>query len=75
MYFGENRSKELVMICDHVHFSHNNEWTQDCFLFPKGAGRWRNPCDIDTGNEWSVRGLASYYPSLVALNTVYVKQS
>ncbi len=31
MYLGDDRAKELVMICDHVHFSHKNEWTQDCF--------------------------------------------
>ncbi len=33
-------TKELVRICDHVHFSRKNKWTQDCFLSPKGAGPW-----------------------------------
>ncbi len=31
MYFGDNGVKEFVIICDRVHFSHKNEWTQDCF--------------------------------------------
>ncbi len=31
MYLGDNGVKELVRICDHVHFSYNNEWTQECF--------------------------------------------
>ncbi len=31
MYIGDDGAKELVVICDHVHFSHKNEWTQDCF--------------------------------------------
>ncbi len=60
MYLGDDGAKELVIICDHVHFSHKNEWTKDCFWSPKGAGPWRNPCDTDTGNERSVRGLAFY---------------
>ncbi len=42
MYRGDDGVKELVKICDHVHFSHKNEWTRDCFLSPKGAGLWRN---------------------------------
>ncbi len=42
MYLGDNGLKELVIICDHVHFSHKNGWTQDCFLSPKGAGPWQN---------------------------------
>ncbi len=48
------------VICDHVHFSHENEWTQDCSLSPKRAGPWQNPSDTDTGNECSVGGLGSY---------------
>ncbi len=51
MYLGDNGAKELVIICDHVYFFHKNEWTRDCFLSPKGAGPWWNPCDTDTGNE------------------------
>ncbi len=31
MYLGEDGARELVIICDHVHFSCKNEWTQDCF--------------------------------------------
>ncbi len=42
VYLGDDGVKELVIICDHVHFSHKNEWTQDCFLSPKGVGPWRN---------------------------------
>ncbi len=57
-HFGEDGVKELVIICDHIHFSQRNEWTQDCFLSPKGAVPWRNPCDTDTGNELSAGGLA-----------------
>ncbi len=40
MYLGDDGAKELVKICDHVHFCHKNEWTQDC-LSPEGAGLWR----------------------------------
>ncbi len=40
MYLGEAEVKELVIICDHIHFSHKNKWTPDCFLSPKGAGLW-----------------------------------
>ncbi len=29
MYLGDNGAKELVIICDHVHFSRKNEWTKD----------------------------------------------
>ncbi len=60
MYVGDYGEKELVIICDHVHFSQKNEWTQDCFLSPKGAGPWGNPCDTVTGNEQSVGDLAFY---------------
>ncbi len=56
-YLGDAGAKELVIICDHGHFSHKNERSRDCFLFPKGAELWQNPCDTDTGNESSVRGL------------------
>ncbi len=37
IYLGDNEAKELLIICDHFHFSSKNEWTQDCFLSPKGA--------------------------------------
>ncbi len=40
MYLGEGGAKELIIICNHVQFSHKNEWTQHCFSSPKGAG----PC-------------------------------
>ncbi len=30
MYVGGDGAKELVLICDHVHFSSENEWTKDC---------------------------------------------
>ncbi len=60
MYLGEDGMKESVIICDHVHFSRKNEWTQDCFLSPKGAGPGEKPCDTDTGNERSVRRLTFY---------------
>ncbi len=55
MYLGVDGVKELVIICDHAHFSCKNEWTQDCFLSSKGAGPWQNPCDTDTGNERSMK--------------------
>ncbi len=32
MYVGDDEAKESVIICDHVHFSPKNEWTQDCLL-------------------------------------------
>ncbi len=31
MYLGDNWKKKYVIICDHVNFFHENEWTQDCF--------------------------------------------
>ncbi len=34
MYLGDDGAKELVIICDHVHFSRKNEWTHDCFQSP-----------------------------------------
>ncbi len=40
MYLGDDGGKELVIICNHIHFSLKNEWTQNCFLSPKGAGLW-----------------------------------
>ncbi len=60
MYLSDDGAKESVIICDYVHFSHKNEWTQDRFLSPKGAGPWPNPCDTDTGNEQLVSGLTFY---------------
>ncbi len=60
MYLSDDGVKELVIICDHIHFSYKNEWTQDCFLSPKGAGPWHNPCDTDTGSEQPVRRLSFY---------------
>ncbi len=30
MYVGDDGTKELVIICDHVHFSRKSEWTNDC---------------------------------------------
>ncbi len=41
LYLGDDGAKELVIICDRVHFSHKNEWTQDCFLSPTEAEPWR----------------------------------
>ncbi len=32
VYLGDDGVKELVKICDHVHFSHKNEWTKDCII-------------------------------------------
>ncbi len=61
MHPGDDGVKELVIISDHIHFSRKNEWTQDCFLSPKGAGPWQNPCDTDTGNEHSVLFTISSY--------------
>ncbi len=29
MHLGDDGAKELVIICDLVYFSHENEWTQD----------------------------------------------
>ncbi len=31
LYLGNDGVKELVIICDYVHFFCKNEWTQDCF--------------------------------------------
>ncbi len=64
MYLGDNEAKKLVIVCDRVHFSLKNEWTQNCLYFSRGAGPWLNPCDTDSGNELWVRGFAFYQPSL-----------
>ncbi len=29
MYLGDDGAKELVLMCDHVDFSHKNKWTED----------------------------------------------
>ncbi len=70
----DDGAKELVIICDHVHFYHKSEWTQDSFKSPKGAGPWRNPCDTDTAYERSVGGLTSNKPSLVAKSNFHQPQ-
>ncbi len=41
MHLVDDGAKELVIICDHVHFSHKNEGTQDSLCSPKGAGLWQ----------------------------------
>ncbi len=28
LYPGDDEAKDLVLICDHVHFSHKNKWTK-----------------------------------------------
>ncbi len=38
MYLGDDGMKELVIICDHIHFSHKNEWTASCLLKGRGHG-------------------------------------
>ncbi len=43
MYLADDGAKDSVIFCDHVHFSHRNEWTKNCFLCPKEVGLWRNP--------------------------------
>ncbi len=48
MYLGGNEAKELVTICDHIHFSCKNVSQA---VAPKGAGPWQNPSDTDTGNK------------------------
>ncbi len=60
MYLGDDGAKESVIICEGIYLSRKNNRTQACFWSPKGAGLWRSPCDTDTGNERSVRGLAFY---------------
>ncbi len=55
MYLGDDKAKELVIICDHVHFLKKNEWTQECFLSPKGAETHVTL----TGNKHSVAYLGS----------------
>ncbi len=37
LYLGDDRVKELVIICNHVHFPHKNKGTASSFL--KGRGR------------------------------------
>ncbi len=38
VYLDDDGVKELVIICDQVHFSYKNEWIKDCFVSSKGAG-------------------------------------
>ncbi len=38
LYLSDDGAKELVIICDRVHFSRKDEWTKDSFWSPKGAG-------------------------------------
>ncbi len=60
LYLGNDGVKELVIICDHVHFSLriNGLKTASCLL--KGRGRGKKPCDTDTGDGQSVKGLTFY---------------
>ncbi len=50
MYLGDDVGKELVIICDNVHFSCKNELKTASSLL-KGRGCGEKPCDTDTGNE------------------------
>ncbi len=34
MYLGDDGAKEFVVVCDYLHFSHKNKWTEDGFLCP-----------------------------------------
>ncbi len=68
MYLGDDEAKELVIICDHVHFSHKSEWTQTAFSLLKGQGHdethVRRSCslltvsggvyDLSTDSRWSL---------------------
>ncbi len=58
MYFGDDEAKALVIICDHVHFSHKNEGTS--LLKGRGRGETNVTLISVTGNERSVSGLAFY---------------
>ncbi len=60
MHLGDDGAKELVIIRDHVHFFHENEWTRDCILSSREGGPLQNACVTGTGSERSVRGLAFY---------------
>ncbi len=40
-YIGDDEARELVIICNHFHFSSKNEWTKDCVQSPKRARQWR----------------------------------
>ncbi len=59
MYLGDNGAKELVTICDHVHFSHRMNGLQTASSPLKGRGCGETH-DTDMGNECSVGGLTSY---------------
>ncbi len=61
MYLGDEEAKELTIICDHVHFSRKNEWTQDCSSLLKGRGRGQKLCDTDTGSARSMKRFAFYH--------------
>ncbi len=46
--FGDDKVKELVLICDYVNFSHKNKGLKTAFSLLKGRGRGEKPCDTDT---------------------------
>ncbi len=56
MYFGDDGGKELVIICDHVHFSRENEWTKDasCFLKERGRGEIHVTLIQEMNGQWEV---------------------
>ncbi len=37
VHLADDGVKELVIICDQVHFSSKNKWTSECFQSPGGA--------------------------------------
>ncbi len=60
MYLGDNRAKELVIMCDHAHFSNKQNGLKSASTLLKGRGLVKKPCDTGTGNEQSVRHLTFY---------------
>ncbi len=56
LYLGDDRVKESVIICDHVHFSCKDEWTQDYSNLLKGRAMAKNHVTLiqEMNIQWDV---------------------
>ncbi len=54
MHLGDDGAKELVIICDHVHFSLKNKGTQDCRWSPEVGGQTHVTLIQEMIVEWAV---------------------
>ncbi len=61
MYLGDDGGKEFVIPCDQIISLIRVNGLETASSLLKGRGRGEKPCDTDTGNEHSVRGLTFYH--------------